>query len=113
MACFLVSTVVAIFTTIFGRKVPEKYKIGWLNLLLWGGTLMLAIEHIAHGEIVPYFPFLTAVAEGPEAVSGMLLEMATIGIPMLLVCVGIWAVMVVLAPKVAQYHPEAKAAVAA
>jgi hypothetical protein len=113
MACFLVSTTVALFTSVFHKKIPSKYHIGWLNMLLWGGTLMLAIEHIAHEEIVLFFPFLTAAIEGPEAISVMLMEMATIGIPMLLACVGIWILMLLISPKLAAYHPQAKATVSA
>lgn len=87
--------------------------IEWLNMLLWGGSLMLAIEHYAHGEIVAFFPFLTAAIEGPEAVSVMLMEMATIGTGMLLGCIGMWILMLILSPKMAHFHPQAKAPVSA
>lgn len=82
-------------------------------MLLWGGSLMLAIEHIAHEEIVLFSPFLTAAIEGPEAVNVMLLEMATIGTAMLLVCLGTWVIILLLSPRLASYHPQAKAAVSA
>lgn len=113
MACFVVSMTVAIFTTIFRKKFSPKYHIEWLNMLLWGGSLMLAIEHIAHEEIVLFFPFLTAAIEGPEAVNVMLLEMATIGTAMLLVCIGMWVLMLVVSPRIAIYHPHAKAVISA
>ena len=63
MACFLVPMIVTIFTTAFAKKIPPKYHISWLNWMLWVGVLMLAVEHLAHEEIVPYFPFLTSGIE--------------------------------------------------
>jgi hypothetical protein len=83
---------VGIFTTIFHRKIPEKYHISWLNMLIWGGSAGLALEHVAHREIIGSFPFLTAVQNGETM--AMLAEMGTIGGAMLAACVGIWAVMV-------------------
>jgi hypothetical protein len=99
---------VAIITTIFGKKIPQKYHIEWLNLLLWGGSLMLAIEHYAHGEIVPFFPFLTAAIEGPDAINVMLMEMMEVGGAMTLAIVGMWILILAVTPKLAQYHPQTK-----
>lgn len=93
MACFVVPTAAAIVSTAIGKKVPEKYHLNWLNSMLWGGVVMLAVEHIAHGEIVLYPPFLTAGL--PE----VLPEMLKIGIPMTLVIFLIWGIMVVIAEK--------------
>ncbi len=42
MACFLVPMTAAIFTTAFGKKIPERLHIAWLNMLLWGGSIALA-----------------------------------------------------------------------
>ena len=97
MACFLAPMSVGIFTTIFHKKISEKYHIGWLNMLIWGGSAGLALEHIAHGEIIGSFPFLTAVQNG-ETMS-MLGEMATIGTAILVACVAVWAVMVLVYNK--------------
>jgi len=36
--------------------------LGWLTNMLWGGSLLLAFEHVWHGEETPWFPFLTAAA---------------------------------------------------
>ena len=55
--------------------------------------LALLVEHVWHGEIVPWFPFLTAMGS-PDDTAAMLTEMAQIGIPMLLAIVGAWALMV-------------------
>ncbi len=93
MACFLVPMAVAMVTTAFGRRVPERLHIAWLNLLLWGGSIALALEHVAHEEIVPYPPFLSAMGSAAET-TVMLNEMATIGVSMLLACVLVWAGMV-------------------
>ena len=90
MACFSVSAGVAIVTSAIGKKVPEKYHLNWLNSMLWGGVAMLAIEHIAHGEVVLYPPFLTAGL--PE----VLPEMIRVGIPMTLVIFLMWGILVAI-----------------
>ena len=61
-----------------------------------GGSFLLAIEHIYHGEIMLKPPFLTAATEGPEAVSEMLHEMATVGVSMAVLLTVVWAGMVVV-----------------
>ena len=100
MACFLVAATAGVFTTAFRNKVPEKYHINWLNIMIWGGVLALLVEHIWHGEIVPWPPFLTAMSD-PADTATMLTEMAQIGIPMLLAIVAAWALMVFVANRVA------------
>ena len=115
MACFTVPAAEAIITTIAGRiikskekhqtidaskntadtavpKIPFSTKIGWLNKMLWGGSALLAFEHVWHGEVVPFFPFLTAVENG-EAME-MLHEMATAGVCMALLVTAAWGIMV-------------------
>jgi len=91
MACFLVPTGAAIVTTAIRKRVPEKYHINWLNSMLWGGVIMLAVEHICHGEVVLYPPFLTAGL--PEVFP----EMMRVGIPMTLSIFLIWGIMVTVA----------------
>ena len=57
MACFLVPTTEAIVTTVI-KKVADKKgsdnifikKMGWLNNMLWGGSALLAFEHVWHGD---------------------------------------------------------------
>ena len=49
--------------------------------MLWGGAALLAFEHVWHGEVVPYFPFLTAATD-PADRAQMLREMATVGVTM-------------------------------
>jgi len=95
MACFIAPMSLAIVTTIFRKKIPETLKIGWLNIMIWGGAIMLAVEHIAHGEIVLYPPFLTAM-QTPADIPVMLQEMAIIGGTMTITIVFIWIVMVAI-----------------
>lgn len=107
MACFLVPTAVAVVTTVFRKKIPEKLHIMWLNVLLWGGVVALALEHVAHEEIVPYFPFLSAMSD-PADTATMLGEMATIGTTMLLACVAVWLVMVFIYNRYADTEKKAE-----
>jgi len=93
MACFIAPMSLGIFTTVFRKKIPENLKIGWLNIMIWGGAIMLAVEHIAHGEIVLYPPFLTAM-QNPADIPVMLQEMATIGGAMTITILCIWSIMV-------------------
>ena len=102
MACFTVPAAEAIITTVAEKilKSKAKYhtvkisheKLGWLNKMLWGGSALLAFEHVWHGEVIPTFPFLTAVKDGEAA--EMLHEMATAGVCMALIVTAAWGVMV-------------------
>ena len=134
MACFLVPMTEAIVTTVAKKviekkeqkagaekvtseagytleKTPFSKKLGWLNKLLWGGSALLAFEHVWHGEVVPFFPFLTAAAD-PEEASVMLHEMATVGVSMAalvtLVWVGMLLVSKALEKKALKALPAAK-----
>ncbi len=118
MACFIVPAAEAVITTIVAKsmksgeksnknsnikfdgnnleaaeKIPFSKKLGWLNKLLWGGSVLLAFEHVWHGEVVPYFPFLTA-ANDPADMAEMLHEMSTVGVTMAVLVTGIWLGMV-------------------
>ena len=112
MACFTVTTVAAIGVGVARHvvkhnenkkdptrvdpikldNVPVSKKLGVLELALWGGSFILAGEHLIHGEVSFKFPWLTAVSEGPEAVSEMLTEMGTVGVAMLGLVVAFWAI---------------------
>lgn len=76
--------------------IPWSRKLSWLTNLLWGGVFLLAIEHIWHGEVVPWPPFLTAM-NNPADVAPMLHEIATVGVSMAILVTIIWAVMVLVA----------------
>ena len=117
MACFLVPTTEAVVTTIIEKSVkakemkeekkgteavvlnevkhiPFSRKLKWLNNMLWGGAGLLAFEHVWHGEVVPFFPFLTA-ASNPADAAEMLHEMSTTGVLMAVLVTAVWVGMVV------------------
>jgi len=98
MACIIVPTAVGIVTTAFRKKFPSHLHINWLNIMVFGGAMALGVEHIIHGEIVPWPPFLTAMSN-PADTAEMLGEMAIIGIPMTLALIFAWIVMVVAYEK--------------
>jgi hypothetical protein len=98
MTCFLTPIATGIVTTVFRKKIPAALKIGWLNIMLWGGVAMLAIEHIAHGEVVFYPPFLTAM-QNPADVPVMLQELATVGGSMTIAIVLAWIILVAITSK--------------
>lgn len=114
MACFVVPVVEAVITTVavkviesrekkaemleatdnnakyeIAGKIPFSRKLRWLSNMLWGGSALLAFEHIWHGEAIPWFPFLTAVGN-PGDTAAMLHEMSTVGIAMAGLVTIIW-----------------------
>ena len=106
MACFVAPVTEAIITTITKKMIDKKgtekikensfvKKLPWLNNMLWGGSALLAFEHIWHGEVVPWFPFLTNAAT-PESASAMLHEIATTGVGMAILVTAVWAGMVLV-----------------
>ncbi len=128
MACFLVPGTEAIVTTIVTAVVKKKenndlkkasyegtsaaekigtkfsVKLGWLNKMLWGGSALLAFEHIWHGEVIPTFPFLTAIKEGN--VGEMLAEMGTAGVTMAVLVTAAWAGMVIVSSIIEKRQAE-------
>ncbi len=106
MACFLVPMALAIITSILqktARSVAEKLKLWVLNALLWGGVILLAVEHVWHGEVVPWPPFLTAMAN-PADIPLMLHEMATVGTAMSIATLISWGMILTISyymPKIA------------
>lgn len=72
------------------KKIAWSKKLSWLMALLWGGVLLLAFEHFWHGEVVPFPPFLTAMAT-PESTAEMLHEMMTVGVSMAVTVTVFWA----------------------
>lgn len=86
---------------IVSGSIPLARKLRWLSGLLWGGSALLALEHVWHGEISPFFPFLTALSSPSEALV-MLREMATVGVGMAVLVTLVWAVGCVVAERVAR-----------
>ena len=73
---------------------PFVRRLGWLQKMLFGGSFLLAIEHVWHGEITWRYPFLTAVKDGETA--EMCHEIATVGVAMAVLITVVWAGMVVV-----------------
>ena len=103
MACFTVPLAAAAAASAIKSSLPESAernpfvgKLGWLGKMMFGGSFLLAIEHVYHGEVSFTPPFLTAIAEGPDAVREMLHEMATRGIAMTVLVCSVWVAMVVV-----------------
>jgi hypothetical protein len=71
-------------------------RLSWLNKLLWGGVILLALEHVWHGEVVPWPPFLTAMAN-PADIGPMLHEMAIFGGAMAITVTIVWGIMILVA----------------
>lgn len=67
-----------------------KEKLGILEKMLYGGSFLLAVEHLYHGEISFVPPFLTAM-KNPSEIPEMLREMATVGVGMALLTTAVWA----------------------
>lgn len=121
MACFLVSGGEAIVVTAVratvkksevekgivdesGRQLTDPTqdgicwtrKLGWLMNMLWGGVVLLCIEHMWHGEVVPFPPFLTAMND-PTEIPVMLGEMATVGVGMAVLVTAMWFIATLVA----------------
>ncbi len=78
------------------KKISLSRKLSWLTRLLCGGSVLLAFEHVWHGEIVPWFPFLTAMND-PEDAAEMFNEIATVGVSMAVLITLVWIGMCVAA----------------
>ncbi len=99
MACFIAPVTEAVVTTIVKKKADKKEfdaerhpflaKLGRLNTMLWGGGALLAFEHVWHGEVTPWFPFLTNAANPADA-AVMLREIATSGVAMAAIVTVAW-----------------------
>ncbi len=100
MACFLVPVTEAIVTTTIEKKLDKKAefkpiakKLHTLNTMLWGGSALLALEHVWHGEIVPWYPFLSAMNNQKDTIA-MFDEMKTVGVSMAVLVTAVWLVYV-------------------
>ncbi len=94
MACFLAPMTLAIVVTIVQvitrhSDIPHKLKLTALNAMLWGGVGLLAAEHVFHGEITAWAPYLTAMSS-PADTAVMLSEIASVGGSMTLAISATW-----------------------
>ncbi|MCR5356465.1 MAG: hypothetical protein K6E63_03590 [Lachnospiraceae bacterium] len=109
MACFLAPVTEAVIVTAVEKKmegkadvnavseseggivkIPLSRKLKWLNRMLWGGAFLLAFEHVWHGEVTAWFPFLTAMSNA-EDTAEMLKEIGTNGVCMAALITAVWA----------------------
>ncbi len=96
MACFLVPLTQAVATTALRKRTADAdtflgRNLPMLEKMLWGGSLMLIVDHIINGELTWVFPFFTALeTEGGGAV--MLREILTVGVPISVAVTAVWAV---------------------
>ena len=91
------------------NKISWSRKLSWLLGLLWGGVLLLAFEHFWHGEVVPFPPFLTAMAD-PQDAAEMFHEMMTVGVSMAVTVTLVWAgICAVASAKVKSFARAEKA----
>ena len=122
MACFIVSGVEAAVVTAVRKveekkeakaaeagvetevKIPLSRKLKWLSNMLWGGVILLAFEHVWHGEITAWFPFLTAMLS-PEDTAEMLHEIATVGVGMAVLITVVWIGMCKVADVIVSRKP--------
>lgn len=134
MACFLATAAEAIVVSVIKKNeqkkeeaalkngapasaesnIPWSRKLGWLTRMLWGGVFLLAIEHIWHGEVVPWPPFLTAM-NNPADIQPMLMEILTVGGSMVLFVTAVWYAMTLVADRIYKKSsaPETAATAAA
>lgn len=140
MACFLVPTAEAVIVTVAAQiiksneekkmptlndsvagavvdavedtKIALSRKLMWLANLLWGGALLLAYEHVWHGEVVPWFPFLTAASDPADA-AVMLHEMSTVGVTMAILVTAVWVCIVLVANAITKRTSKQHASAAA
>jgi hypothetical protein len=122
MACFLVPGTEAVVSTVVGKvmdakepvresseeqvQIPFRRKLKWLSNLLWGGSALLAFEHLWHGEVVPFFPFLTAMSDSTQTTE-MLKEMGTVGVGMAAVVTVAWGAMCFAADHIVKRSEDA------
>lgn len=122
MACFIIPATEAIVVTTISKalqnkekkniqsmpqdmgvlqevKIPMSQKLQKLSNFLWGGSALLMFEHIWHGEVSLFFPFLTA-ASNPTDFTNMLHEMSTVGVTMAVVVTIFWGALTYIEAKV-------------
>ena len=123
MACFTVTAATAVGVAVARHIVKHNEKkgnitvdpidpmtaskkLGILELGLFGGSFILAGEHVLHGEVTFTFPFLTAINEGSDAVKTMLFEMGTVGVAMTVAIVATWGVALLIRKLVLKKRKE-------
>lgn len=84
MSCFLVPLAQAVATSVCRKTIKNTNGSVWMRQLptlekmLWGGSLVLIVDHIAHGELFVF----------------SLTELLKVGVPMSIVVTLVWAIIV-------------------
>jgi len=102
MSCFLVPMTQAVITsairkhqmkTIDSPDAPALWRhLPTLEKMLWGGTVVLLVDHAIHGELFSF----------------SLRELLTVGLPMSLILTGIWVVYALVKERRRKMAPAAK-----
>ena len=79
--CFLVPLTQAVVTTVYRLCTKQNdtfvgRNLKTLELMLWGGSIMLVVDHIINGEFFAWNP----------------MELLTVGLPMSVAVTVIWAI---------------------
>jgi len=111
MACFIVPLSIGFILSIIRKifsKASENLKLDILTAMMFGGALVLAVEHMWHGELVPWPPFLTAM-KNPEDWAVAVSEMMHAGTLMTIAVTGAWGSILLFdkfrATKLAEVKP--------
>lgn len=125
MACFTVPLAEAVIVTVSKKillrkssketvsesklaKIESvKAKIGTLEKMLYGGSFLLAAEHVYHGELSIVPPFLTAMKD-PAEIPVMLHEMATVGVGMAVLVTAVWGIGIGLSALIKKMRKNKK-----
>ena len=103
MSCFIIPMAQAIATSAYRKANATAIEssehaltrnIPALEKMLWGGTVMLIVDHVLNGELTWQYPFFTALESGGFPV--MLRELLTVGVPMSLTLTAVWVVYALL-----------------
>ena len=87
MSCFLVPLTQAVVTSAYRKLNPRPATSAFarnlhsLELMLWGGTAMLLVDHAVNGEL-----FLPVQWK----------ELLTVGLPMSVAVTAVWAILVLV-----------------
>ncbi len=94
VACFITPLVVGVVLAVIKRiwKGAERVKLDLLVYMMLGGALILMVEHVWHGEIAPWPPFLTAM-KSPENIPILVNEILRVGGSMTLAVTGVWLLL--------------------
>ena len=99
MCCFIVPLTQAVATTMIRKKTQNNgssnsfiTQLPKLELMLWGGSAMLVVDHIINGELTWQYPFFTAM-EQKDGIYTMLQEMLCVGVPMSLLVTALYGIL--------------------